>query len=88
MILTAPGDYPFGAPEPLRHGVSLLYKSLAFQVPTYQILTVYLQKWEFFGLGVVLTAPGGTPEGAPEPQWHGVLLVYNSKVFQVPVYQI
>ena len=46
-----PRGLPQGGPEPLWHGFSLAYNSIAFQVPTYQILTIYHQKWGFYGLG-------------------------------------
>ena len=91
VVLTAPGGYPLGVPELLKYKVSLVYNSIALQVPTNQISTVYLQKCRFYGLGVVLTAPGcslGYPEGAPEPLRHGVSLSYNSTAFQVLTYQI
>ena len=50
VVLTPLGGCPWGDREPLRHGFSLAYNSIAFQVPTYQISTIYHQKCGFYGL--------------------------------------
>ena len=73
-----------GSPEPLRHGFPPAYNSLVIQVLSQQISTIYLQKYGFYGLGVVLLPLGAASQGAPGPLRHEILPGYYSKASQVP----
>ena len=58
-----PRGCPWGPPEALRYGISLAYNSKVFQLLAYRISASYLQKYGFYGLGMVLVLLGGAPGG-------------------------
>ena len=65
---SSPRGFPWGAPEALRYGISPAYNSKVFQLLAYKISVSYLQKYGFYGLGVVLVSLGGAPGGPEAPK--------------------